>query len=95
MKIKPLGKRIVIKRALIQKTKNGIILPETAQEKPQQGEVVAIGPGEVDNKGKRIPLTVKEGDKVMFSSYAGVDFNPDNEHEYLIVSEDEILAIIN
>ena len=95
MKIKPLGKRIVVKRAIAQKTKGGILLPEAAQEKPKQGEVMAIGPGEVDSKGCVVPLTVKVGDSVLFSSYAGVEFNPEAENEYLILSEDEVLAIVN
>ena len=94
MKIRPLGKRIVVKRDLAQKTKGGILLPDAAQEKPKLGEVLEVGPGEVDSKGNLIPLSVKVGDKVIFSSYAGVDYNPDVENEYLILSEDEVLAIV-
>ena len=95
MKVKPLGNRVVVKRAIAQTTKGGIILPEAAQEKPKQGEVIAVGPGEVDKKGDTIPMSLKVGDKVLFSSYAGVEFNPDEETEYLILSEDEIFAIVN
>jgi chaperonin GroES len=95
MRIRPLGKRIVVKRALAQKTKGGILLPEAAQEKPKQGEVIAVGPGEEDSKGRKVPLSVKVGDKIIFSSYAGVEFNPDTENEYLILSEDDVLAIVN
>lgn len=94
MKIKPLGKRIVIKRAIAQKTKGGILLPEAAQEKPRIGEVVEVGPGEVDSKGKLMPLSVKSGDKVVFSSYSGVDYSPEEGDEYLILSEDDVLAIV-
>ena len=94
MKIRPLGKRIVVKRALAQKTKGGILLPEAAQEKPRFGDVIDVGPGEVDSKGKLIPLTVKVGDKVIFSSYGGVDYNPEEGNEYLILSEDDVLAIV-
>lgn len=95
MNIKPLGKRIVVKRALAQKTKGGIFLPEAAVEKPKQGEVLSVGPGEVDSKGKKIPMSVKVGDRVLFSSYAGVEFNPGSDNEYLILSEDDVLAIVN
>ncbi len=94
MKIRPLGKRVVVKRAEAQMTKGGIFLPETAQEKPKQGEVIAVGPGEIDNKGNLLPLTIKIGDKVLFSSYSGVEFKSNEETEYLILSEDDILAII-
>jgi chaperonin GroES len=95
MKIKPLGKRIVVKRAEAQMTKGGIFLPETAQEKPKQGEVVAVGPGEIDTKGNLIPLTIKLKDRVLFSSYSGVEFKSDEENtEYLILSEDDVLAIV-
>lgn len=94
MKIKPLGKRVVVKRAEAQMTKGGIFLPETAQEKPKQGEVIAVGPGELDNKGKLSPLSIKIGDRVLFSSYSGVEFKSNEDTDYLILSEDDILAII-
>lgn len=94
MKIKPLGKRVVVKRAEAQMTKGGIFLPETAQEKPKQGEVIAVGPGELDNKGKISPLSIKIGDRVLFSSYSGVEFKSNEDTDYLILSEDDILAII-
>lgn len=95
MKIKPLGKRIVVKRMTAQKTKGGILLPEAAQEKPKEGEVIAVGPGEIDSKGNKIPVSLKVGDKVLFSSYSGVEFKPDDENDYLILSEDDVLAIVN
>ena len=94
MKIKPLGKRVVVKRAEAQMTKGGIFLPETAQEKPKQGEVIAVGPGELDNKGNLSPLSIKIGDRVLFSSYSGVEFKSNEDTDYLILSEDDILAII-
>jgi chaperonin GroES len=85
--LKPLGDRVVI-RVLEQeeKTASGIFLPDTAKEKPSQGEVVAVGPGKLQDDGKRVALDVKVGDKIIFSKYAGT--------EYLIVSERDILAII-
>ena len=95
-KLQPLGDRIVvrpIKREEV--TKGGIVLPDTAKEKPQEGEVIAVGMGDVDSKGNKIPLSVKVGDKIIFSSYAGVEFNPDEENEYLILSEDEVLVVLN
>ncbi|HHX96715.1 MAG TPA: co-chaperone GroES [Clostridia bacterium] len=94
MNIKPLGDKVVIK-ALDQeeKTKSGIVLPDTAKEKPQQGEVVAVGSGRVLENGQKIPLEVNVGDKVIFSKYAGTDIKIDGE-EYLILSERDIHAII-
>lgn len=91
-KLKPLGNRIVIKRQEMKTTKGGILLPETAQEKPRQGTVVAVGPGKVDEKGKFRSLDVKVGDEILFSSYAGTEYKVD-EIDYLILSEEDVLAV--
>lgn len=95
-KIKPLGKRILVKREKAQTTKGGIFLPDSAQEKPKKGEVVAVGPGMVDDHGKLKELEVAVGDTVLFSSFAGVEVKPKQgeESEYLIMSEDDVLAVI-
>ena len=92
--LKPLGDRVVI-RVLEQeeKTASGIFLPDTANEKPSQGEVVAVGPGKVQDDGKRVALDVKVGDKIIFSKYAGTEVKFEGT-KYLIVSERDILAII-
>ena len=92
--LKPLGDRVVI-RVLEQeeKTASGIFLPDTAKEKPSQGEVVAVGPGKVQDDGKRVALDVKVGDKIIFSKYAGTEVKCEGT-KYLIVSERDILAII-
>ncbi len=92
--LKPLGDRVVI-RVLEQeeKTASGIFLPDTAKEKPSQGEVVAVGPGKVHDDGKRVALDVKVGDKIIFSKYAGTEVKFEGT-KYLIVSERDILAII-
>jgi chaperonin GroES len=91
--LKPLGDRVVI-RVLEQeeKTASGIFLPDTAKEKPSQGEVVAVGPGKVQDNGSRVALDVKVGDKIIFSKYAGTEVKYEGT-EYLIVSERDILAI--
>jgi chaperonin GroES len=93
MNIKPLADRVVIK-ALPQeeKTKSGIIMPDTAKEKPQEGEVVAVGPGKVE-KGARVVPDVKVGDRVIYSKYAGTEVKYDGQ-EYLILKESDILAIV-
>ena len=92
--LKPLGDRVVI-RVLEQeeKTASGIFLPDTAKEKPSQGEVVAVGPGKLQDDGKRVALDVKVGDKIIFSKYAGTEVKLEGTR-YLIVSERDILAII-
>lgn len=93
--IKPLGNRVLIKRSKSNTSKGGILLPETAQEKPKQGEVVAVGPGTLDDAGKLKPLNVRVGDCVMFSSYAGSEVKTsDDQAEYLIMSEDDILGVL-
>lgn len=94
MKIKPLADRVVVKQSESEeKTKSGIVLPDTAKEKPQEGEVVAVGSGKISDEGKRIPLEVKQGDKVIYSKYGGTEVKVDGE-EYLILSERDILAIV-
>lgn len=92
--LKPLGDRVVI-RVLEQeeKTASGIFLPDTAKEKPSQGEVIAVGPGKLQDDGKRAALDVKVGDKIIFSKYAGTEVKFEGK-EYLIVSERDILAVI-
>jgi len=93
-KIKPLGDRIVIQKAeAAEKTEGGIYLPSGSQEKPLEGIVVAVGPGSNTDKGEKSPMTVKEGDRVLYSKFAGTDIKVGSE-ELLIVSEKEVLAII-
>lgn len=93
-KIKPLGNRIVVKRQEAKTTKGGILLPESAQEKPRQGKVLAVGPGKMDEKGKVTPMDVKVGDEILFSSYSGTEYKAD-ENEVLILSEEDVLAVLN
>ncbi|MEW6078614.1 MAG: co-chaperone GroES [Thermodesulfobacteriota bacterium] len=94
MKIRPLNDRILVIRTEEEtKTKGGIIIPDTAKEKPFQGKVVAVGPGRVDDSGKRMPLDVKEGDKILFSKYAGTEIKI-NGVEHLFMKEDDILGIV-
>jgi chaperonin GroES len=94
MKIKPLGDRIIVKRLEEEeRTKGGIIIPDTAKEKPQQGKVIAIGPGKLNEKGERLPMEVKENDKILFGKYAGTEVKIGDE-EYLIIHQDDVLGII-
>lgn len=94
-KIIPLGNRVLIQRAKAATTKGGILLPDSAQQKPKEGVVAAVGPGKIDENGKLLPLNVKVGDRILFSSYAGTEVKiPENDEEYLILSEDEILGVI-
>lgn len=93
-KIKPLGTKVVVERKEAMTTKGGILLPDSAQQKPRQGIVKAVGSGKTDEKGRHHPVEVKVGDEVLFSSYAGTEYKSD-EAEYLILSEDDILAIVN
>lgn len=94
-KIKPLNNRVLIKRFKAETTKGGIFLPETAQEKPKEGEVVATGPGLRDEDGVIHPLTVKTGDRVLFSSYSGTEVKDEAaDEEYLILSEEDILGVL-
>ena len=92
-KIKPLGNRIVVKRKEAKTTKGGILLPEAAQEKPRQGEVIAVGPGKTDEKGKHHAVELKAGDEILFSSYAGTEYKTD-DGEFLILSEEDVLAVV-
>ncbi|MGB9599049.1 MAG: co-chaperone GroES [Myxococcota bacterium] len=94
MKIRPLHDRVLVKRlSEEEKTKGGIIIPDTAKEKPIQGKVVAVGNGKKTDDGKLLPLDVKEGDTILFSKYAGNEIKIDGE-EYLIMQESEILGIV-
>ncbi len=93
--IKPLGDRVLVKRAEMKMSKGGILLPETAQEKPRQGEVVAIGPGKMDEKGNLKKVNIRVGDMVLFSSYAGTEVKTeDDQADFLIMSEDDILGVL-
>jgi chaperonin GroES len=95
MKIKPLQDRVIIKRIEEEsKTAGGLFIPDTAKEKPQQGKVLAVGPGKVLDSGTRVDLTVKEGDVVLFGKYSGSEVKIDGE-EVLIMREDDILGIIS
>ncbi|HOD35058.1 MAG TPA: co-chaperone GroES [Syntrophales bacterium] len=95
MKIKPLNDRVIVKRVeQEQKTSGGIIIPDTAKEKPQEGLVVAVGPGKRDDDGKRTALEVKEGDRILFGKYAGTEIKIDGE-EHIFMREDDILGILN
>ena len=93
-KLRPLGDRVVVKPiAREEMTKSGIVLPDTAKEKPQEGTVIAIGPGALNDDGKRNPMDVKEGQKVLYAKYAGTEFKVDDE-ELLIIGQKDILAIV-
>ena len=93
-KLRPLGDRVVVKpSAREEMTKSGIVLPDTAKEKPQEGEVLAVGPGAFDTEGKRMAMDVKVGQKVLYGKYAGTEFKVDDD-ELLIVSQKDILAIV-
>ena len=92
VKLKPLADRVLVKPIDEEEvTKGGIILPDTAKEKPQRGKVVAVGPGRLDDEGKRVPIEVKTGDKVLYDKYAGTEIKLDSE-EYLILRESNIVA---
>ena len=94
MKVRPLNDRVVVLRIEEEgKTSGGIIIPDTAKEKPQEGKVIAVGTGKVNDKGDRIPLEVKEGDRILFSKYGGNEIKIDGV-EHLIMREDDILAIV-
>ncbi len=94
MKVKPLHDRVIVKRVKEEeKTKGGIIIPDTAKEKPVEGKVVAAGDGKIMENGKKLPLEVKKGDRVLFGKYAGTEINIDGE-EHLIMKEDDIIAIV-
>jgi chaperonin GroES len=94
MKIRPLGDRVLIKRvAEEEKTKGGIIIPDTAKEKPQEGKVIAVGKGKTNEEGKVTPLDVKAGDRILFGKYSGTEIKLNGE-EHLILREEDILGII-
>ena len=94
MNLKPLGDRVVIKPSPKEEvTKSGLVIPDTAKEKPQEGTVLAVGPGKLDDDGKRLPMDVKVGDKVLYAKYAGTEIKLEGE-EHLIVKESDILAIV-
>ncbi len=94
MKLRPLGDRVVVEPIeKEERTPAGIILPETAKEKPQEGKVIAVGPGRLNEKGERIPIDVKEGDRVIFAKYAGTEVKMDDK-KYLILRESDIMAVV-
>ena len=94
MKIQPLGDRLVVEvLEAKEKTKGGIVLPDTAKEKPQEGKVVAVGKGRTSEDGKIVPLQVKVGDKILYGKYSGTEINLE-EKEYLIVKEEDVLAVV-
>lgn len=94
MKIRPLNDRVLVKRLEEEeKTAGGIIIPDSAKEKPAEGEIVAVGPGKLNDNGERCTLDVKKGDRVLFSKYGGTDVKLDGE-DYLIMREDDILGIV-
>ena len=94
MKIRPLHDRILVKREEEKEVKKGgIIIPDTAKEKPQEGKVIAVGNGKVNDEGKKVPLDVKAGDKILFGKYSGSEVKIDDK-EYLILREEDVLAIL-
>lgn len=94
MNVRPMEDRVILKSMDAQeKTSGGIYIPDNAKEKPQKGEVIAVGPGKTNDKGQRIEMTLKKGDKVLYGKYAGTEVTIDGE-EYLIVRESDVLAII-
>lgn len=94
MKLKPLGDNIIVKPSEAEEvTSSGIVLPDTAQEKPQEGEIIAVGPGKLDDDGKRMPMEVKKGDKVIYPKYRGTEVKIKGE-EYLILSQTDVLALV-
>jgi chaperonin GroES len=95
MKIKPLNDRVLVKRMEeVQVTKGGILIPDTAKEKPIEGKVIAVGPGKMSEQGQRMALQLKEGDRVLFGKYAGTEIKMEGE-EFLMMREEDILAVIN
>ncbi|MBM4302552.1 MAG: co-chaperone GroES [Deltaproteobacteria bacterium] len=94
MKVKPLNDRVLVKRIEeVQVTKGGIVIPDTAKEKPIEGKVIAVGPGKMSDAGNRMPLQLKEGDRVLFGKYAGTEIKMEGE-EHLMMREEDILAVI-
>jgi chaperonin GroES len=93
MKIKPLQDRILVERVEEEETVGGIIIPDTAKEKPQKGKIIEVGPGRKDDKGKIVPLDVKPGDHVLFNKYAGTEIKIEGK-EYLLMREDDVMALV-
>jgi len=94
MKIKPLHDRLIVKRLEEEeKTKGGIIIPDTAKEKPIEGKVIAVGQGRMNKDGKKVPMDVKKGDRILFAKYGGTEVKIDGE-EHLMMREDDVLAVI-
>lgn len=94
MEIQPLGERVLVKRIEAEeKTAGGIVVPDSAKEKPKEGEIISLGTGKVNEKGEKEAFNVKKGDKILFESYAGTEVKIDGE-EYLVMKEDDILGII-
>ena len=94
LKLKPIGDRVIVQRlGSAEKTKTGLYLPDSAQEKPQEGKVIAVGSGKTLPSGKVVPSSVKAGDKILFGKYSGSEIKVDDK-EYVFLSEDEILAVI-
>lgn len=92
--VRPLNDKVLIERAKAEeKTKGGIILPDSSKEKPKEGKIVAVGQGRITEQGERLPFQVKKGDKVLFKSYAGTDVKIDGK-DYILMSEEEILAVV-
>ena len=95
LNLKPLGDRLIVEPVEREEvTASGIVLPETAKEKPQEGKVLAAGPGRRDEEGKRIPMDVKEGDRVLFAKYAGTEVKLETNRKVLVLKESDILAIV-
>lgn len=96
MKLEPLGDKVVVEPEddLEQRTPSGLVIPDTAKEKPQIGKVVAVGPGALDDDGERLPMDVKDGDRVLYSKFAGTEVKLDGT-EYLVLSSRDLLAIVN
>lgn len=93
MRLKPIADNILVERLEAEGKKSGIIIPDSAKEKPQQGKVVAVGKGKKDKEGKLVPMNVKKGDRIIFASYAGTDVEI-AEKEYVIMREEDVLGII-
>lgn len=94
LKLKPIGDRVIVQRlGSAEKTKSGLFLPDAAQEKPQEGKVIAVGSGKMLKSGKVVPLSVKPGDRILFGKYSGSEIKVDDK-EYVFLNEDDILAIV-
>ena len=94
LKLKPIGDRVIVQRlGSVEKTKSGLYLPDSAQEKPQEGKVIAVGSGKMLKNGKVVPLAVKAGDRILFGKYSGSEIKVDDK-EYVFLNEDDILAIV-